>query len=253
VVQIGWVTHGQVAGRFVAVEVAGLPFVSDESEAGSAALWRLYESGALSADFFDLVPLWVANYPANRVHLSKPPKTLYNLQGSKIAVTTRMGGVLIQKLGGTPITMIGSEFYEALQRRTIDGVSTTWAAFSPYKLHEVVSFTYEAPLGSPTASWVMTRKLFDSLPSLAKKVLIEQSGERQSRAVGKHFDQLDDAMRQVAKKSDKHEVRTPEPAILKSWSDIANLANDEWLKERPGTAQVLTKYRELLANVRAGK
>jgi hypothetical protein len=60
-------------------------------------------------------------------------------------------------------------------------------------------------------------------------------------------------MRQIARKSGKHEITTPEPATLKNWSNIADSVNDEWVKQRPGTAEVLTKYRELLANVRAGK
>jgi TRAP-type transport system periplasmic protein len=253
VVQIGWSIHGQFPSKFVRTEVAGLPFVSDESEAGSVALWRLYETGALNPDFSDIVPLWVSNLPAFRIHLSKPPKMLDNLQGLKIAVTSQISGVLVQKLGGNPISMPGGNYYESIQRGIVDGAITTWAAFAPYKLHEVLHYTNEVPVGSASASWFMTRTLFDNLSPRAKQILVEQSGEKQSRAVGKYFDEVDDSMRQIARNSGKHEITTPEPATLKNWSNIADTVNDEWVKQRPGTAEVLTKYRELLANVHAGK
>ena len=40
VVQIGWVQHAFVAGRFPLSEVSNLPFLTDESVDCSVALWR---------------------------------------------------------------------------------------------------------------------------------------------------------------------------------------------------------------------
>jgi TRAP-type transport system periplasmic protein len=253
VVQIGWALHSLLPGKFGLTEAGGLPFVSDESEAGSVALWRLYQTGMLNSDFSDVVPIWVSNFPAYRVHFAKPPRTTENLQGLKIAAQGRISGTLIEKLGGNPVSMIGSDVYEALQRGTVDGSAITWAAFAPYKLHEVTSFTVEAPFGSATASWFMTRKMFDSLPPEGRNALMNESGEKQSRAIGKFFDDTQEEMRSIAQKSGKHQVKRLDAATYKQWSDLANGVNEQWAKERPSASEVLAKYRQLLADVRAGK
>jgi TRAP-type C4-dicarboxylate transport system substrate-binding protein len=49
----------------------------------------------------------------------------------KISTQGRIAGSLIEKLGGNPVSMIGSDVYEALQRGTVDGAAITWAAFAP--------------------------------------------------------------------------------------------------------------------------
>jgi TRAP-type C4-dicarboxylate transport system substrate-binding protein len=51
VVQIGWAPHPLVGGKFPLSEVAGLPFMADDSEKAGVALWRLYKSGALDAEY----------------------------------------------------------------------------------------------------------------------------------------------------------------------------------------------------------
>src|ERR1700733_9702875 len=63
VVQIVWATFPTLAGKFPLAEVPGLPFVSDNSEHASVALWRLYKTGLLRAEFNDVGPVWVAVYP----------------------------------------------------------------------------------------------------------------------------------------------------------------------------------------------
>lgn len=253
VVQIGWAIHSILPGKFTISEVVGLPFVSDKSESGSVAYWRLYKTGMLDSEFSDIVPVWMSNFPAYRVHFSKPPKAVDTLKGETIGVTGKVWGDLVARMGGSAVSMLGSEVYTGLQRGTINGVVLTWAAFAPYKLHEVTSYTLEAPLGSNPASWFMTRKKFDGLTASARTALMSESGEKQSRNIGKYFDTLDNAMRQKAIDSGKYTVNKVKGDVLAKWRNVADQLLKDWLKERPGTTKVLAKYREILADVKAGK
>src|SRR5262245_4926958 len=58
VVQIGWVQHSFVAGKFPLSEITTLPFVSDDNVGCSAALWRLYKSGVIDVEYKEAVPIW---------------------------------------------------------------------------------------------------------------------------------------------------------------------------------------------------
>jgi TRAP-type C4-dicarboxylate transport system substrate-binding protein len=50
VVQIGRGTQSFIGGKFPLTEVVALPFVVENGESGSVAFWRLYKSGAPTAN-----------------------------------------------------------------------------------------------------------------------------------------------------------------------------------------------------------
>ncbi len=43
------------------------------------------------------------------------------------------------------------------------------------------------------------------------------------------------------------------PEASENWSKLANELNQEWIKERPGSAEIVTKYRQLLNDATAAK
>ena len=52
--------------------MAGLPFVSGDSETASVALWRLYKSGQIDAEYADIVPLFLTVFPQSGLHFTHP-------------------------------------------------------------------------------------------------------------------------------------------------------------------------------------
>lgn len=245
VVQIGWAIHQVVAGKFPLSEVAGLPFVEGGFRQASLALYRLHKSGLLDAEYKDVVPLVFSVFGQSQVHFIRQPQSLDDLGGLKIGVTGRAPSQLVAALGGTPISMQPGEFYEALQRRTIDGAITSWAAFAPYKLHEVTTYHVETLLGQGTSMFFMARKKYDALPDAVKKVLAANAGEDTTAAFSDHFDaQWNDARKPVAA-SDKQTIVPLSPEITAKWRAKAEPLLQEWAKSRGNGEQALTQYREL--------
>lgn len=245
VVQIGWAIHQVVAGRFPLSEVAGLPFVEGGFSRASVALRRLAKSGLLDAEYKDVVPLVFSVFGPSQLHFVRAPQSIDDLTGVKVAVAGRAPSQLVGQLGGTPISMQPGNFYEALQRRTVDAVITSWAAFAPYKLHEVTAYHVETLLGQGTSMFFMARKKYDALPENARKVLAANSDEGTTLAFSRHFDdQWSDARKPVAS-SDKHTIVQLSAEQTAKWRAKAAPMLQEWVRSRASGEQALAEYREL--------
>jgi TRAP-type C4-dicarboxylate transport system substrate-binding protein len=252
VVQVGWALQDAVGGKFVLSEVGGLPFLFDKSEHGSAAFWRLYRSGALGAEYAEVVPIMLAPLGQVLVHLAKPPKSVDDLGGVKLMVGGKVHSEIAKRLGGTPISVPWSELYESLQRGTIDGAVTGWSSVAGLKLHEVVTHHLDAPLGTSVGMIFMAKKRWDALPAAARAVLEANLGEVESRRIGTHFDGTAAAARAAAKASGKQTVLELTPEQAAAWQRKLAPVLDEWAKTRPRGDKVLADFRTLLARVKAG-
>jgi TRAP-type C4-dicarboxylate transport system substrate-binding protein len=245
VVQIGWAIHQVVAGKFPLSEVAGLPFVEDGFTPASVSLRRLWKSGLLDNEYKDVVPLAFSVFGPSQIHFAKQPASIDDLSGLKIGVSGRAPSQLVAALGGTPISMKPEDFYEALQRRTVDGAITSWAAFMPYKLHEVTTYHIETLLGQGTSMFFMSKKKYDALPEAVRKILADNSGEDTTIEFSKHFDQQWQDARKPVADSDKQKIVQLTPEQTAKWRTKMEPLLQEWAKSRDKGEQVLTKYREI--------
>ena len=223
----------------------GLPFVEDGFTRASLSLQRLVKTGLLNNEYKDVVPLVFSVFGPSQLHFSRQPRSIDDLSGLKIGVTGRAPSQLVGALGGTPISMQPGEFYEALQRRTIDGAITSWAAFAPYKLQEVTTYHVETLLGQGTSMFFMAKKKYDALPESARKLLAANSDEATTLAFSKHFDNQWLDLRKPVAESDKQTIVQLSPEQTAKWRAKAEPLLLEWAKSRTDGDQALIKYREL--------
>jgi TRAP-type C4-dicarboxylate transport system substrate-binding protein len=114
-------------------------------------------------------------------------------------------------------------------------------------------FTHlEVGLGSSVSMVFMMKKRFDALSPQARDVLLKASGETMSRKQGVLFDRL--TSEGVAKYSSdpKHKIVNLSPAMQAKWSKDAAAIEADWIKQSPGRDKVLAKFKELLAQAKAG-
>jgi TRAP-type C4-dicarboxylate transport system substrate-binding protein len=253
VIQIGWAQQAFVAGKFPLSGVVGLPFLVDNDVAGSVAFWRLYKSGLLNNEYQGIVPLWVALMGATGLHLAKAPATLDNLHGLKIRVNAKVTSDVVTRLGGAPISLAADDMYEGLQRGTIDGVMTSWAAFEPYRLFEVTTYHVEAPLGEAPAMFFMTKSKFDSLPKLAQEALMSNSGAAAARAWGMRNVDQTKVMRDKTLSLPGQKVVQLSAQQYASWKKAVEPVITSWEKDNPGGDKVVTEFRKLYAEAAASK
>ena len=251
VVQIAWGLQVVLGPRFKLTGGLALPFVVTDAESGSTAFWRLYEHGDFGKEYDDVQPLMLITFPPNSIHLRKEPKTLDNLQGLKITNQSPYLSVWLKSLGAAPLSIVISEAYEALQRGTSDGVLTPFTAFQPFKLAEVTDFSILAPAGSNTGWVFMKKDRFDGLSSDARKILMSESGEAQSRKFGIFWDKQEQNGRKLAL-ADHGKIAKLSPAQEAKWKGLAEKVSEQWAADVPGGAELLAKFKAEAAKVMAG-
>lgn len=253
VIQIGFVLYNYVQGKFPYSEVGALPNTAPNAEQGSAALWRLYQSGALNAEYDQAKPLFVLALPQSLVHLRAAPKSLKDLTGERLVAPTQMTALTAKYMGAQPITLSSPEAYEAINRGTADGTILSWNVYFLFKIGEVTHYHIDQSMGTAAGMIFMSKKVYDGLPPDAKKALDENSGEAVSRAFGKLWDDDNNRNREIAKQDPKQTVVTLDPATKAEWAKRLDGAIAEWTQSRPGVDKVLAQYKQLLAEVAAGK
>ena len=254
VIQISWGLQTAIGGKFPRTSVAGLPFEVEKAEVGSVALWRLYKSGLLDAEYDTVQPLYMITFPPSGVHYAKQPKTLENLKGLKIATGSKVGADAIERLGGTPLSMVTSEYYTAVQRGMVDAVVVQWTAFQPFKLQDVTFYHLETKLGGAAGMVFMAKKKYDALPAAVKKILDDNSGEAESRVYGKFWDDVDNEGRDMVKAlGDKHQIVQQTPEMAAQWRKAVEPVIGDWVKSTPDGEKVLAAFRDQSAKVKAGK
>jgi len=86
--------------------------------------WRLYKAGLLDSEFDQIVPLYTQAYPPVSMHFVKAPtKPLEDLSGLKFIASGKIPTQVVQRLGGSPLSIGLTDSYQALQRSTADGIN----------------------------------------------------------------------------------------------------------------------------------
>ena len=252
VVQIAWGLPS-LAGKFPLLDVVALPYVSNtNSETASTALWRLYKTGLLDKEFDQVVPLKLIVFPQSGLQFRKEPRSLESLSGLKIIAGSKITSEIVQRLGGAPLSFRVDEYYETLQRGTADGVLVGWTAFNPFKLAEVTHYHLEVPLGGQTGYIFMAKKEWDALPEPVRKILAANSGEGESRAFGRFWDEVVKEGKDQTMAKPGHKLMQLTAAQEKVWHDKIGVIAEQWSKAAPENAKVLATYKEILAKVAAG-
>jgi TRAP-type C4-dicarboxylate transport system substrate-binding protein len=252
VAQLSWLTHNNFPGAFNLSLVGGLPYLADNSEIGSVAMWRLYKSGVLDAEYTQVLPISMAVLSKGGLHLRKTPASLDQLKGLKVIVSSRASGEVVTRIGMAPIAMPVTDTYEALQRGTVDGVALGWTAVESFKLDELTTYHANASFGTSSGMLFINKKRYEALPAAARKVIDDHTGEAESRVLGQFWDRLDKVGEDRVKAIAGHSVVELPPDIQAKWARFAEPVAEEWAKSVPGGEKVLAAFRAELQKVKAG-
>jgi TRAP-type C4-dicarboxylate transport system substrate-binding protein len=254
VVQIGLLIPSLVGGKFPLTDMVGLPFQTEDSLNASVAFWRLYKTGLLDAEYKDIVPLAMALFPPQGVHLVKAPASLDDLRGLRLRVVSKAGSESIARLGATPQVLDPGDQYASLQRGMLDGVVSSWMGMGPLHLTEVTSYHVETSLGTGMFIVFMARAKHDALPPAIRQAIDDNSGEAMSRALAVTFDQRSINSRgPAAAAPDKHKIVQLALAQSEKWRATISPVVENWTSTHQGGTKLIETYRGLLAEVKAGR
>lgn len=112
-----------------------------------------------------LVPLLYRPLPQYRIMCTKPVKTLADLEGRKVRTYGAYIPKMFESVGAIPVNVGLPEFYEALERGTINCGYFTYALFKQFKIHEVAPYISDLEFGAINGYTVFANKTWwESLP-----------------------------------------------------------------------------------------
>ena len=196
VADVVWTLPGYTAGRFPAVEVFELPFMMNNPESTSKAVWD-YVGQYASDEFKDVKALAFHVHGPGVFHMVKKPiNTAADLKGLKMRAPTRQTNRFIALLGGTPVSMPVPQVGDALSKGVIDGAVVPYEVVPAVKIQELVKFhsetdPSEAAFYTSVFIFAMNKAKYDSLPPDLKKVIDNNSGLALSALAGKAFQEAD--------------------------------------------------------------
>jgi TRAP-type C4-dicarboxylate transport system substrate-binding protein len=246
-IQIGWGMQNAVAGKFPLSEVPAVPFLVKSAQAGSVAFWRLYKTGLLDNEYDQIVPLATGMLGAGGLHLSAALRSMDDLGGLKLIVAGQMQSKTIAALGGAPVSIPLTDEYQAVQRKTVDGVIIGWGGVRAFKLQQVAPYHVDISVGTSISMVFMSKRKFQSLPVAAQKILLDTSGEGLSRQYGLAVDQEAAGIRDAVMAEQGQKTVTVPLEALAKWQTKTEPVVAAWADGRKNGKEVLEKYRALYA------
>jgi TRAP-type transport system periplasmic protein len=235
VADIVWTVPTYQAARFSVSEVFELPFMSDNAEKSSRALWNFATKYATD-EYKAVKPLVFHMHDGAHIHTrSKQIKTLADFHGLKMRAPTRLSTRFVAALGAIPVPMPAPLVPESLSKGVIDGAVLPWELLPSLKIEEIVKFHTESGPGLPKIAnaifvLAMNPAKYNSLPPDLKKVIDGNSGPDTSAWVGRIWDEAQTPARKVA--ADRKNVfYTLSAGELKQWQKAADSVANEWVKE----------------------
>ncbi len=230
IAEIVWTVQGYTANRFPLSQIVELPGLFTTAEEGSCAFQKLYDSGALDAEYTETQVLFVHVHGPGHLHVRGRAVTqLDDLRGLKIRQPTAGIGRLLSELGAEPVGMPAPQIYESTQRGIIYGFLLPWEAVEGFRVHEVVDQHTEFGFYSLAFVATMNRAAYERLPDDLRQVIDDHSGLEWALIAGRGFDVADQSGRAVAERSGTlHRI---DPADQAQWDAAAERATEAYLNE----------------------
>ncbi len=209
--------HGYTPGRFVATQIAEIPFLGDSAEAISVAYWRTHEKYLAAANEHEGTKVLgvFTHGPGHMYSIEKPIQSVADLDGMKI----RVGGGVVndvgKALGAVTLLKPASESYEILSRGVADGIFFPKESIGSFKLSKVLKYATIVPGGMYNTSFflIMNKRKWDRLSPEDQRAVDSVSGEAFAQLAGRGWDQAD-TIGEQAMEAASMQVSTASPALM---------------------------------------
>lgn len=176
---VGLSVYGYTRGRFPVIETFLLPGINAKSAEvlGLAAMEVITE--LQPEEIQDTKHLWTFGSGPMDLVSNIPIRKLEDIQGVSLGVPGGKGAETLKSLGGNPVSLPMSEWYEALQKGVMRGGFLALTALDGFRLGEVsadyITFTPFTPQN--VFYCVMNLDTWNSLPADIQEIITEVTNE----------------------------------------------------------------------------
>ena len=179
IADMGFVIADYFPGKLPLLTVGGLPAICHDYYTSSMTLKDLVKMPEIQKelDGNGIVYLSHATNISGGIWTRKKVSSIADLKGQKIVVVGVKARVC-KALGMTPVSIISSEIYPALDKGTVDGAHANPGWAGDYKWPEVAPYYFELMLGSTGDMFVaMNKNTWKKLPKDIQKMFIDLRDE----------------------------------------------------------------------------
>jgi TRAP-type C4-dicarboxylate transport system substrate-binding protein len=240
--------RGAEGDRFPGTSVIELPFLIKDSASGSKALWDLYKSGALDAEYKDYKVLALFVHDPGLIHTTKTRvAALADLKGLKLRVPNKTVAAALTHAGAVPVVLQVNEVMPAVEKGELDGIVTNWANPLP-KFNDHMKNHTDLKFYTSAFFIVMNKAKYESLPAEAKAAVDAAAGDTLVAELGQLWNKWAEPVRKGAD-APGHSVIAPDAAAMAAWREglapVTEKYLDELAKTFPGAREAYRKVAEL--------
>lgn len=247
VVDLAWDFQGYYPGQFNLSAVVEQPFQFANAEQGSRAFQQLYESGVLDNEYRAVRVLSLFTFPNASLMLTRALDSTAEMTGRRITAQNPTMQAAAESLGGVALNLSISDWYQALNRGTIDGAIVTFTAVPAFRLNEVMSEFIDVQLGGNPAMFVMNPARYDSLSERSRATLDAHTGVVFAQAIGAFLDDWNEGAKGFAAQGGNR-VRQLDEDEMADWRTRLNPLTEAWLAADPARGAIRDAYLELLSS-----
>ncbi len=254
---LSYTVHGYTPGRFVATQMAELPFLGNSAETISVAFSRVTGKH----------PEFAAEHPGVKVIslFTHGPGIVFNtkraiakvddLSGLKFRVGGGMVNEMSKALGMNVTLKPAPDSYELLSSGVMDGTLFPAESTESFKIDKIIKHATTFPGGLYNTSFVfmLNQAKYDKLSAEDKKAVDDISGETAARIFGRGWDKVDRrafALMQVNGVA----ITKADAKFVKEIKDKTAPLEQGWVKAAEGkglknAAKVLAEFRAEIAKL----
>lgn len=167
--------------------LSSIPFSYPDVETAQKVAKALFAEVPALKEEADRNSMHVMRFPLlNNYHAmcTSPIRTIEDFKGRKVRSQGDYLPLVLDALGATPVTVLPGEFYEALQRGTVDCIVLPWDLLAANRLYEVAKYGSEINFGPIVAhASVMNLGKWNSLDPAVQTLITEVQAEAEARDI----------------------------------------------------------------------
>jgi TRAP-type transport system periplasmic protein len=249
VVDIAWIVGGYAPGRFPQLHVLELPFMARNAVEAGVAGWEMFSKGLVEGvDDFKVITIWAAS--GDNLHLRKPIKALEDVKNLRLRTASSAQASTMQTLGAIPQTMGPVQVNDALSRGALDGLVQGYTGMKTFGTFNVVTSTYEIPLGNSPFLLLMNKEKWEALPPEVKAAMDKHGGRALSVKAGQAYDAETQEIRKAQMSDANYTIVTPSPADLDKYRKQLGDIHKDWIAKNKNGEQTYKLFESSLAATR---
>jgi len=235
VADITWTLTGYTPGIFKRTEVFELPTVHQgDAVATNIAIYDNMD--LIIDDFKGVTPLLVHASAGNGIHtIDKNINSVADLKGLKLRTPSRTGGWMIKELGAEPVGIPLPSLPQALSKKAIDGALLPFQIFPPYKMQQLVKYSYEGPnngkFGTSIFAIMMNTDRLKSMPKDLQKIIMDNSGIELYKKAGRVLMNSESVGRAVQVKTKGNSLTNFTEKQLVEFNEASKRVVNHWIED----------------------